>query len=118
MVNTRTFAGIDRGSLLAIEVRQEGDRHAVRGRLEHDGTVDREWMKGELEDRRTTVTLDASGLYQLSIYVAFFGRDEERVTITVAIQTPYGEPLHEHRLDLAGRSGDMQAFVAVVSVNG
>jgi hypothetical protein len=111
MVNTHSFAGVAAGSHLVFEVKQEGEAHAVRGRLGHDGRSVHLWMKGELEDRVTRVTLDDAGLYQLTVYVAFFGPTEETVTIGLTIESSFGSPLHSQRLELRRAAGAMQTFL-------
>jgi hypothetical protein len=101
------------GARLDIEVKQEGDAHVVRGRLLHENSEVATWPSGELEERTTEVLLARSGMYQLLLYVAFFGAHPEEVTIRLSVS---GSSLViQHKV--SGRAGDMRTFITAISVS-
>ena len=114
MAENHVITNVPRGAGLEIEVKQEGQEHAVTGRLRHHDRDIASWPGGELEDRVTSVTLASSGLYDLFIQIAFFGPMEEQVAIGLTIHD--GVPMHEHRTIFRGRAGDVRVFIAAISV--
>jgi hypothetical protein len=117
MIRLFSFIDVPRESFLAIEVKQEGEAHAVRGALERQGTRVNDWVKGELEDSVTRTILEHSGLYQLVLFVAFFGRDEESVTIDIGIESSAGSRQQHQQFVFEGMSGAMQTLVVAISVS-